>query len=70
METNLPGNAYGSFTLHGTGNGTGTGKNGLLYIMLYCLHYTGAGNGNGNGKSVNGFWTHFSIPDFVPGVAL
>ena len=29
-----------SFTLHGTGNwsGTGNGNNGLLYIILYCSH--------------------------------
>ena len=65
---------YGSFTLHGTGNGTGTrtgnGKNGLLYIMLYCSHCSRTGNGNGTGKMVNEFWTHFSIPDLVPGAAL
>ena len=61
---------YGSFTLHRSGNGTSTGKNGLLYIMLYCSHYTGARNGKGNRKMVNGFWIHFSVPDLVPGAAL
>ena len=63
---------YGSFTLHGTGNGTGTGngKNGLLYIMLYCSHCSGTGNRNRARKMVNGFWTHFSVPDLVPGDAL
>ena len=53
-----------------TGTGTGNGKNGLLYIMLYCSHCSGTGNGNRNGNMVNGFWTHFSIPDLVPGAAL
>ena len=43
--------SYGSFTLHGTGNGTGTGpaNDGFLYYAMYCSHYTGTGAGNGNG---------------------
>ena len=54
----------GLFTLHG--RGTGNGKNGLLYIMLYCSHCTG----NGTGKLYNGLWTHFSVPDLCPGDVL
>ena len=51
----------GSVRLHGRGTGTGNGKNGLLYIMLYCSHCTRNGNGTGNGKLYNGLWTHFSL---------
>ena len=39
----------GSFTLHGTGNGTGTrngtGNDGFMYFAMYCSHYTGTGTG-------------------------
>ena len=53
--------SYGSFTLHGSGNGSrnGNGKNGFLYIMLYCSHYSGTGTGNGTEKCYNGLRTHF-----------
>ena len=54
----------GSFILHRTRNGTGTGNNEFLYIMLCCSHCTGTRTGNG--KIVNGFWTYFSIPEMVP----
>ena len=47
----------GAFTLHGTGSGTGTGNNGLLYIMQNCSHCTGTGTG----KLANGFCMHFPI---------
>ena len=60
----------GLFTRHGRGTGTGNGKNGLLYIMLYCSHCTRNGNGNGTGKLYNGLWTHFSVPDLCPGDVL
>ena len=40
---------YGSFTLHGTGNGSrtrnGNRNNGLLYVILYCSHCTETGTG-------------------------
>ena len=35
----------GSYTPHGTGNGTGTGNNGFLYYAMYCTHHTETGNG-------------------------
>ena len=37
----------GSFTLHGTGNGNGTGNDGFMYFAMYCSHYTGTGTGTG-----------------------
>ena len=41
--------SYGSFTLHGIGNGNettnGNGNNGLLYIILYCSYCTETGTG-------------------------
>ena len=47
--------------------GTGPGLETMgFYIMLCCSYCTGTRTGNGNGKIVNGFWTHFSIPEMVP----
>ena len=38
--------AYGSFTLHGTGKGTG--NDGFLHYAMYCTHYTRTGTVTGN----------------------
>ena len=35
-----------------------------------CTHCTGTGTGTGTGKLVNGFWTHFSVPNIDPGGVL
>ena len=48
--------AYSSFTLHGTGNGTG--NDGLKYYAMYCTHYTGTGTGNGTGH----YWVPYPFP--------
>ena len=39
---------YGSFTLHGNGNGTR--NDGFIYYAMYCSHYTGTGTGTGTGN--------------------
>ena len=58
--------SYGTVTLHGTGNGRGTGKQWVTlykYIMQNCSHYTGTGNGTGT----IGLHTNFSVPAPAPG---